>query len=134
MWRFVKRHYRWLIPVASVAGIAIACIFSPEWRHTMGRQVEVHIGAALLIQKVAYHALRYLQRRLRGRVSSRWFTTDDRPPMLISGFVPFGIALWREPLDLAAGGWLPKTYVDWGVWLACGLIGAYETYRTKHKD
>jgi hypothetical protein len=99
----------------------------------IGREI-LHMAGALFIQRIAYHALRFLQRRLRGDEKLAWLTPSDKPVILLSGLLPFLIAIWREPWDVKVGGLVVKSWVDGAFWLAFGLFAAYDVYRIKYKD
>jgi hypothetical protein len=98
-----------------------------------GREI-LHMAGALFMQRVAYHCLRYAQRRLRGSPYLSWITAGDKPVILLSGLIPFLVVFWREPGDVAAGGWVVKSWIDGVFWLVWGLIAAYDVYRLKYKD
>ena len=40
-----------------------------------------------------------------------------------------GIIFLREPADVAAGGWLPKSYIDYTFWWLGMIAFAYGVYR-----
>ncbi len=99
----------------------------------IGREI-LHMTGALFIQRIAYHTLRFLQRRLRGDAKLAWLTPSDKPVMLLSGLLPFLIVIWREPWDAHVGGLVAKSWIDGAVWLCFGLVAAYDVYRVKYKD
>jgi len=130
---FLNKHAKLTI-ITIVVGFFIYVLIIPEGRHILYRELLHMIGAAAL-GDCFYFFIRYLQRQLRTSPKLAFIGESPKPVLILSGILPGICTLWREPFDVAMGGWAPKSTIDMIVWFAAGLVfSSWKIYRLKYKD
>ncbi|HHU35584.1 MAG TPA: hypothetical protein GXZ49_10260 [Bacteroidetes bacterium] len=94
--------------------------------HIAERFVIHFFSAGTLIVAVSF-ALRYWLRR--NAKVKRWVAPERERLLVVSCFIVSGIAAWREPFDVAAGGSVVKSVFDFISWYSGSAVSAWALYR-----
>jgi hypothetical protein len=87
----------------------------------------IHFASSALLLGCVYFALRYWLRR--NAKVGRWLSTRKNHLLVVSGLLVAGIAAWREPFDVAAGGSVVKSVFDFISWYSGSAVSAWALYR-----
>jgi hypothetical protein len=94
--------------------------------HIAERFVIHFLCSGILVVAVSYALRHWTRNNAKART---WIAPERERLLVISALIVAGIAAWREPFDVSAGGSVIKSVCDFASWYLGAGVSAWALYR-----